>query len=557
MCLVFISSLAQAFGQSANFTFESSGPGEIIATHDEWENDNLVYSNGFQAIWGTTIDFFPKHTVYLQSFVPSLGGGYGQVWDGMYYSPNYAPFLTFHGLEEDGNQLVVAASQEFDSQITSFPYVFSVDIFSGAVLWSTPLLTGDGVSVSDMQIIQDFNGDFVIGISFQTIAPNLNNPNDWSGLAILKLDPAGNILFFETVREQSNLPELFRLTDLIQSTISGNYVMSGAYSGNGPQEEAFLVEWDQGSGTALGAPLNLYDFNPGAPEQHLSLTDDGGQYYLSHYAFNQVIGLGIIDPFFNPVTALVFPPFAGKNNVYSDDINYDPASGSIELMLTMQDFAGVFSTGLGQIPPGLGSISAREFDYAPGFKEGFPVAYTALQPSFVPAASYLFLAHPTFGAGTILPFPSDDNYLRVLDSSPSSCIPVNGFFETPFSFPFGQSVQALVPDNLFAPIPDVPIQDSYDGVVYDCGLSPIGVYKKANLSPEPTISLLPNPVQNSLQLEGDLSEFKQIELYDLTGRLVKSASARAKLSVAELPAGIYHLTLLGQSRRETIKFVKE
>ncbi|MFK7925151.1 MAG: T9SS type A sorting domain-containing protein [Bacteroidia bacterium] len=556
MCLVFTSAFAQVWGQSANFTFEANNPGDILATQDEWENDNLVYANGFQAIWGTTIDFSPKHTVYLQSFAPILGGGYTPLWDGMYYSADYAPFLTFHGLIDDGNQVVVAASQEFDSQVTSFPYVFSVDINSGAVLWATPIITGDGVRVSDMQIIRDFSGDFVVAISFQTVYPGLISPNDWSGLAILKLDPTGNIIFFESVREQSNIPELFRLTDLIQSNISGNYVMAGAYSGNGPQEEAFLVEWDQGAGVALGAPLNLYDFVPG-PEEHLSLTDDGGEYYLSHHAFNQVIGIGIIDPAFNPAGSVVFPPFPGKANVYTNDIDFNFASNQIEMMVTMQDFGGAFSTGFGQLNPGLTGLNAREYDYAPGFKEAYPIAYTSLQPSAIPAAAYLFLAHPTIGAGAFLPFPSNNNYLRVIDSSPASCIPVNSFSVGAFGFSFPMNMQPLVPDNQFFQISDQPVQDVYDGVVYDCGLAPVGIYKKGTVEPELSISLLPNPAKNSIQLEGDLSDFSQIEIYDLTGRLVKSESTRNKLSVAELASGLYHLTLVGDSRRETIKFVKE
>lgn len=555
MCLVFSAAFTQAFGQSDNYTFEANNPGDILATHDEWENDNLLYANGFQAIWGTTIEFSPKNTVYLQSLIPS-GGAYTQLWDGMYYSPNYEPFLTFHGIAEDGNQVVVAASQEFDNQITSFPYVFSVDIGSGAVLWSNPLFTGDAVQVSDMQIIQDFSGDFVVAVSFQTLAPFTTSPNDWSGLAIMKYDPAGNLLFFETIREQSNIPELFRLTDLEQSTITGNYVVAGAYSGNGPQEEVFVVEFDQGSGIALGAPLNLYDWTPG-PEEHISITDDGGEYYVSYYAFNQVLGLGVLDAGLNNITNLVYPPFPGKNNVYSNDINFDPVAGQIELMVTMQDFAGVFSTGIGRILPGGGPFNAREFDYAPGFKEAFPVGYAPLQPSFVPAASYMFLAHPTFGAGGILPFPANNNYLRILDTSPNSCIPPNSFQENAFSFPPNQSAQGMVPDNQFQFLPDQPIQDIYDGIVYDCLLNPSAPYRKADPSAEIEISLLPNPVISNLQLEGDLSAFEQIELFDLTGRLVKAESVRSKLNVSNLSPGVYHLVLSGDSNRETLKFVKQ
>ncbi|MEO1450725.1 MAG: hypothetical protein AAFV07_14445, partial [Bacteroidota bacterium] len=272
MLLVLATAISPLFGQDDNYTFEANNPGEIMATHDEWENDNIDFANGFQAIWGTTLDFSPKNTVYLQSLVPNPGA-YTPIWDGMYYSSSYEPFLKFHGLAEGGFQTVVAASQAFDNQQTTFPYIFSVDMGSGGVIWATPIITGDGVEVSDMQIIQDVAGDFVIAISFQSFLPGAISPGDWSGVALLKLDPGGGIIFFESVRELSNIPELFRLTDLEESTISGNYIVAGSYSGNGPREEAFIIEFDQGSGVPV-SPLNLYDLTPG-PEDHISITDDG------------------------------------------------------------------------------------------------------------------------------------------------------------------------------------------------------------------------------------------------------------------------------------------
>ncbi|MEO0469510.1 MAG: hypothetical protein AAF206_07820, partial [Bacteroidota bacterium] len=304
--LVFTLGMPNLFGQR-NFTIEASGPTDQLATHQEWENNNIFFdvATGL-TVWGTTLRQSSGgplvESVYLQANDPS-----GAVpWDWEYTNASFTPGLQFHGLTGDpGGQLVIAASQVLNPGFSSFPHIFSVDPASGALLWSTPLIFSDAVEVRDMQIIQDFAGDYVVAMSLESNLPGSTSSIDWSGIAIFKLDPGGGIIWYESYRQPPSMPNLFRVTDLIQSTLTGNYLVAGAYSGSGSlYEEAFVQEYDIGTGTAV-SPLVLYDFVPGQ-ESGLSLTDDGGNYILSFFSASQSIGLCGLDIALNPFYAEEF-----------------------------------------------------------------------------------------------------------------------------------------------------------------------------------------------------------------------------------------------------------
>ncbi|MEO0474228.1 MAG: hypothetical protein AAF206_31765, partial [Bacteroidota bacterium] len=263
-----------------NYTYESNLPYPQIATHQQWENSNVSLINGSEMLWGTTLrdPGSGREEVYLQ--VADPGGSV--IWDFRYASNLYDPNLQFHGLVQDGNQIIVAASNDLNPGFSSFPYIMGVDLWSGNVNWTLPLIFSDAVEIKDMQIIQDMSGagEFVIAMSIQTVYGLNPYPNDWSGLAVMKVDQAGNLIWLETYREPGTIADHFRLTDLIQSNITGNYVLAGAYSGTGiTLGEAFLLEVDQGSGV-MTSPLNLYNF-VGGPEEHISVTDDGNQYLMT------------------------------------------------------------------------------------------------------------------------------------------------------------------------------------------------------------------------------------------------------------------------------------
>ncbi|MDN3663921.1 T9SS type A sorting domain-containing protein [Algibacter miyuki] len=70
------------------------------------------------------------------------------------------------------------------------------------------------------------------------------------------------------------------------------------------------------------------------------------------------------------------------------------------------------------------------------------------------------------------------------------------------------------------------------------------------------ISVYPNPVTNSFQLDYN-KNIENVELYNVTGRLLKTFSARANYDISDLTMGIYLVNINTTSGSKTLKIVKK
>ena len=71
-------------------------------------------------------------------------------------------------------------------------------------------------------------------------------------------------------------------------------------------------------------------------------------------------------------------------------------------------------------------------------------------------------------------------------------------------------------------------------------------------------AIYPNPVGNQLNISGDLRKVKSLQIYDMTGKLVKDISNSLKnqyksIDVSQLISNAYILRIDGKS----IKFIKK
>lgn len=72
------------------------------------------------------------------------------------------------------------------------------------------------------------------------------------------------------------------------------------------------------------------------------------------------------------------------------------------------------------------------------------------------------------------------------------------------------------------------------------------------------ISIYPNPVQDILYIKGLETELKQVNIYTLTGKKVKTITHNLEtLDVSKLSTGLYLVTLITDNASKTLKLVKE
>ena len=72
-----------------------------------------------------------------------------------------------------------------------------------------------------------------------------------------------------------------------------------------------------------------------------------------------------------------------------------------------------------------------------------------------------------------------------------------------------------------------------------------------------TLQLFPNPVRNTLHIEGDL-DGSQMSIYDIMGRKVLETEGQNELSVGDLSDGLYFLRVVtAEGRVFNQKFIIE
>jgi len=72
-----------------------------------------------------------------------------------------------------------------------------------------------------------------------------------------------------------------------------------------------------------------------------------------------------------------------------------------------------------------------------------------------------------------------------------------------------------------------------------------------------SLSAYPNPVDDYLTLELTNENIERVELYSLTGQLVRSEvvrGSRVEVSVADLPAGVYSVLVNGRYGKRVVVY---
>jgi len=74
-----------------------------------------------------------------------------------------------------------------------------------------------------------------------------------------------------------------------------------------------------------------------------------------------------------------------------------------------------------------------------------------------------------------------------------------------------------------------------------------------NLAP---VQVYPNPTTGAINITGLMATIKEVQVHNQLGRLVKNFTGASVLSIQDLPAGIYYLTIntrLGSLRKRVVK----
>lgn len=69
-------------------------------------------------------------------------------------------------------------------------------------------------------------------------------------------------------------------------------------------------------------------------------------------------------------------------------------------------------------------------------------------------------------------------------------------------------------------------------------------------------SIYPNPVKDILNING-VGKIENVEIYNLVGQKMKSATASSKIDVSSLSKGVYLINIISNGQKQSIKFIKE
>jgi len=72
-----------------------------------------------------------------------------------------------------------------------------------------------------------------------------------------------------------------------------------------------------------------------------------------------------------------------------------------------------------------------------------------------------------------------------------------------------------------------------------------------------SISVYPNPVTNSFQIDSNINNIESVKLYNITGRLLKTFSEEVNYDISDLATGIYIANIKTQLGSKTLKIVKK
>ncbi|MEP5341915.1 MAG: T9SS type A sorting domain-containing protein [Algibacter sp.] len=75
-----------------------------------------------------------------------------------------------------------------------------------------------------------------------------------------------------------------------------------------------------------------------------------------------------------------------------------------------------------------------------------------------------------------------------------------------------------------------------------------------------SLKLYPNPAKEEVYIKGNLSDIKKIEIYDITGQLVKrleKENLKATIYISEFESAVYFVKLYGNKGLKTIRLIKE
>jgi hypothetical protein len=111
---------------------------------------------------------------------------------------------------------------------------------------------------------------------------------------------------------------------------------------------------------------------------------------------------------------------------------------------------------------------------------------------------------------------------------------------------------------LFFASPDT--DDDADGNVYyfDAFEGPLaGILSVDNNQHNNKINLYPNPVNNSFEINSGNQNIKNVKVYSINGRLLKSLNSAAKYDISDLNSGLYLTVINTASGQKTIKLIKQ
>ena len=114
---------------------------------------------------------------------------------------------------------------------------------------------------------------------------------------------------------------------------------------------------------------------------------------------------------------------------------------------------------------------------------------------------------------------------------------------------------------------DVPFDGALDDIrLFNCTLDSSSVYELYTETPvsikesstKENISIYPIPTSNQLTLSGTYSFINKIEIYDITGKPIKSINHNTNIvNVSDLSDGVYFIKVISSESRYSQKFIKK
>ncbi|MEL6696914.1 MAG: T9SS type A sorting domain-containing protein [Bacteroidota bacterium] len=547
ICVGFLSHLS---AQSTEDYFIQSA-GQVWATHNQIENDALVNFQDNIIVWGTTVETGPRTSeVFLQGLNYPFTGFSGQVFSGIYDNNGCVDengLAHFNGmvLDENNGQVIVASTYEFRANGTfSNLVIFSVDIFSGTVLWTFAFHPyGDVTDLGNVRIILDDQEDVVVAFDFRETPTEPRNT-----LGILKLDLGGSYIFSQNYEATFPALTFCSISDIYDDGANNRYVLSGEYN-HGGNSEPYFFQVDRTTG-AVTSDIYAYDIL----KAFGGFTGDGTSYFAAHqFQAGNELGVVEIDPATGNILSTVTYDLpvsslgSSKTSVEAIDMDFNPHTRFLDLLV--EYFDGLeFSYGNAHVDATNLMLNAfHEFDFDPGGIGGIPIAYNLLDVAMQspnPTNDWIVLAHP--------------QGINIPGGPPAETITLNNY-QVSCIGPFSESPNTQFQNNpttTLYPVGTVDgggicemevFRDVYQGDVFDCNGVQLGTFRRGQPTAqvaEPLdlkISWYPNPASDQIEVAIKSTETPVITIIDRMGRTVSQKDGQGTLNVSHLAAGLYTL----------------